>query len=90
MFIIGWIQWNYEKNLIQTNLKWNGLNFFELNQIQFNWNFNENIINHVESKGEEYCVQFISLQFRNLNSNQIQLNAFNSNCIKQFHSILNH
>jgi hypothetical protein len=29
--------------------------------------FNENI-NHVESKGEEYCVQFNSLQFKDLNS----------------------
>jgi len=45
MFIIGWIS-------IETNLKWNELNSFEFNQIQFNWNFLENIIHLVESKGD--------------------------------------
>ncbi len=34
---------------------------WKFNQIQFNCNFNENI-NHVESKGEKYCVQFNSLK----------------------------
>jgi hypothetical protein len=36
-------------------------NLIQFNQIQFNCNFNENI-NHVESKGEKYCVQFNSLK----------------------------
>jgi hypothetical protein len=37
--------------------------------IQFNWNFNEKN-NNVESKRNEY-----SIQFKNLNSNQIQLSC---------------
>ncbi len=49
---------------------------FEFKEIESNWieTSNENT-NHVESKGGEYCVQFNSLQSRNLNSNQIQLNC---------------
>jgi hypothetical protein len=77
------IQQNYDFILFSNQFEMKLIEFFWIQPNSVQLKFNENIINRVESKGEEYCVQLILLQFNNLNSieNEFHLMYLNSNQI---------